>query len=258
MVDPLLSGNESQEDILNLNTKRGYLLKYSKHYRHEQILDANEKESIFQKSILEDSLKESPNKNLINGDEVAMAQRNTLPYPKKKKALHLDELKKRTRRVSFMESSDSEAYYHTVKFPARDQKRWKPKPLDFKIEKEEILEPLKVKVEEQRQSTSSESRSPASSPEALQGADYFSLYTPDQQSPLEAKNGCDYFSFPTSNHDLDITLERLNIDGDAVLRFGERKRRRRIARNGIPQWLSKMFLRDKKIEDEEEKEREIK
>lgn len=40
-IEPLLSGVETQEQVDNLNLKRGYFLKYSKHYRREQVKDAN-------------------------------------------------------------------------------------------------------------------------------------------------------------------------------------------------------------------------
>lgn len=43
LVTPLLSGSESQSDIESLNSKRGFFLKYSKHYRAESVIIANEK-----------------------------------------------------------------------------------------------------------------------------------------------------------------------------------------------------------------------
>lgn len=211
MVEPLLSGNENQDDIINLNKKRGYLLKYSKHYRHEQILDANEKTL--------DELSGIPDNAQASSVEDLTTQRVTLPRKKKKSCLAEDNFRDH-RRVSFsvFESSDSDSFpvppSCTVARRYRQQTRSKKLVLDS-------METL-PKFNDPSESMSTESRSPRSSPEPVQGTDYFSLSTVD--------------------HELNSPFAGLQIEDDDTSKTMRKiSQRKGISRIQVAPWLSKIF-----------------
>jgi hypothetical protein len=105
LVSPLLKGNESQEDVEALNNKRGFFFKYSKHYRAEQVLDANEK-------FLREEILDDPDPFLL---DMTHAERGSSSL-KSSLLRKVQSTERRTRKVSF----SSPDYFSTA--PAAQSK----------------------------------------------------------------------------------------------------------------------------------------